>query len=480
VTAAPAAAPGGLRYASGPGRWVLGATVLGSGVAFLDGTVVNVALPTIARQLHAGLADLQWISDAYLLTLGALIILGGSLGDRFGRRRMFVLGLAAFTGASVICGLAPNTPVLIAARAVQGIGGALLTPGSLAIISASFVVGDRARAVGLWSGLSGVSVAIGPFIGGWLVDSVSWRAIFFINVPIAAVAIAIAARHVPETRDGQARGRLDYPGALIISLGLAGLVYALIDGPSNGWPTLTIVAGVAGTLLLLTFPLVELRTRLPMVPLGLFRSRQFSGANLMTFFVYAALSVTAFLLVLHLQQDLHYSALAAGTAFLPASVLLMLLSSRSGALAQRIGAQLPMTVGPIVAALGLLLLAGVRPGDSYVAAVFPGVVVFGAGLTLIVAPLTAAVMAAVDAHNLGVGSAINNATARIGGLLAVAVVPALAGLTSASTHLAGVPLNDGFTAAMRIGAVMLAVGGGIAALTIRRVAPSTEAEGAAA
>jgi EmrB/QacA subfamily drug resistance transporter len=480
VTAAGAAAPTGVRYASRAGRLILAATVLGSGVAFLDGTVVNVALPTIARQLHAGLADLQWIADAYLLTLGALIILGGSFGDRFGRRRVFVVGLVAFTCASVICGLAPNTLVLIAARAVQGIGGALLTPGSLAIISACFVPEDRARAVGLWSGLSGVSVAIGPFIGGWLVDRVSWRAIFFINVPIAALAITIALRAIPETRDSDATGRLDYPGAVIISAGLVGVVYALIDGPSNGWSMPTLIAAAAGAFLLLAFPLVELRRRRPMVPLQLFRSRQFSGANVTTFFVYAALSVTGFLLILHLQQDLHYSALAAGTAFLPASVLLMLLSSRSGALAQRIGARLPMTVGPLVAALGLILLSGVRPGDSYVVAVLPGVLVFGAGLTLIVAPLTAAVMAAVDAHHVGVGSAINNATARIGGLLAVAVVPALAGLSAASTHLAGVSLNDGFTAAMRISAVMLAVGGVIAALTIRRVAPPSSATGAAA
>ncbi len=443
--------------------------MLGSGVAFLDGTVVNVALPTIERQLHAGLSDLQWIADAYLLTLGALIILGGSFGDRFGRRRMFVVGLVAFTLASVACGLAPNTLVLIAARAVQGVGGALLTPSSLAIISASFVAEDRARAVGLWSGLSGVSVAIGPFIGGWLVDSVSWRAIFFINVPIAAAAVAIALRHVPETSDPAAGGRFDYGGVAVISVGLAAVVYALIDGPSAGWTRATVVAGVAGAMLLLAFPVVELRTTRPMVPLRLFRSQQFSGANLTTFFVYAALSVTAFLLVLHLQQDLHYSALAAGTAFLPASVLLTLLSSRSGALAQRVGPRLPMTVGPLVAAVGLLLLAGVRPGDSYLVAVLPGVLVFGAGLTLIVAPLTAAVMAAVDARNLGVGSAINNATARIGGLLAVAVVPALAGLSAASTHLTGVSLNDGFTASMRIGAAMLVVGGMIAALTIRRV-----------
>ncbi|HWF57571.1 MAG TPA: DHA2 family efflux MFS transporter permease subunit [Candidatus Dormibacteraeota bacterium] len=477
---AAAAPPAGARYSSPAGRWIIAATVLGSGVAFLDSTVVNVALPTIARDLHTGLTDLQWISDAYLLTLGALIILGGSLGDRFGRRWIFVLGLTAFTAASVICGLAPNTLVLIVARALQGIGGALLVPGSLAIISASFAAQDRARAVGLWSGLSGVSVAVGPFFGGWLVDSVSWRAIFFINVPLSAAAVAIAVRHVPETRDDTATGRPDFVGAAVISLGLAGVVYALIEGPSNGWSAAALSAGIVGALLLLAFPFTELRVRSPMVPLRIFASRQFSGANLTTFAVYAALSVTAFLLILHLQQDLHYSALGAGTAFLPASVLLILFSSRAGALAQRIGPRVPMTVGPLLAAVGLIMLSGIQPGDSYLAAVLPGVLVFGAGLTVIVAPLTAAVMAAVEPHHLGVGSAINNATARIGGMLAVAVVPALAGLTGASTHLAGVSLTNGFTASMRISAAMLVAGGLIAAISIRRIAPVTPATAATA
>jgi EmrB/QacA subfamily drug resistance transporter len=469
-----------VRYASSAGRWVIAATVLGSGVAFLDGTVVNVALPTISRDLHTGLSDLQWITDAYLLTLGALIILGGSLGDRYGRRRVFVLGLISFTAASVICGAAPNTLVLIAARALQGIGGALLVPGSLAIISASFAAQDRARAVGLWSGLSGVSAVVGPFVGGWLVDAVSWRAIFFLNVPLAAAAVLIALRHVPETRDDTAVGRPDYIGAVVVSLGLVGVVYALIDGPSNGWSMPATVAGIAGALLLIGFPFLELRVRIPMVPLRIFASQQFSGANLTTFAVYAALSVVSFLLVLHLQQDMHYSALAAGTAFLPAGLLLIAFSSRAGALAQRIGPQLPMTGGPLIAAVGLLLLAGVRNGDGYLTSVLPGVVVFGAGLTITVAPLTAAVMAAVDAHHFGVGSAINNATARIGGLLAVAVVPALAGLTAASSHLAGVSLNDGYTMSMRISAGMLVAGGLIAALTIRHIAPPSEASAAAA
>lgn len=468
-----------MRYTSVAGRWIIATTVLGSAVAFLDSSVVNVALPTISRDLHTGLTDLQWISDAYLLTLGALIILGGSLGDRHGRRRMFVIGLVAFTAASAVCGLAPNAVVLIAARALQGVGGALLTPGSLAIISACIAPADRARAVGLWSGLGGAVAAAGPFVGGWLVDAVSWRLIFFINVPIAAAAVWMAVRHVPETRDDEVTHRLDYGGAVTISLGLAGVVYALIEGPGGGWPVATVAAGVVGGCLLLAFPVIELRRRRPMVPLRLFASRQFSGANLTTFAVYAALSATSFLFVLHLQQDLHYSALQAGTSFLPAIALLTLFSSRAGALGQRIGPRLPMTLGPITAAAGLILLSGVRAGDGYLTSVFPGVLVFGAGLTLTVAPLTAAVMAAVDSHHLGVGSAINNATARIGGLLAVAVVPALAGLTSASSHLAGVPLTEGFASAMRICAGLLVVGGVLAVATIRRIAPAVAVTGAA-
>ena len=464
-----------MRYGTAAGRWVLAATVLGSGVAFLDGTVVNVALPAIARDLHSGLTDLQWISDAYLLTLGAFIVLGGSLGDRLGRRRVFVIGLTAFTAASVICGLAPNTIVLIFARGLQGVGGALLVPGSLAIISACFVPNDRARAVGLWSGMSGVVTAAAPFVGGWLIDSVSWRAIFFINVPLAAAAVAVAVRRVPESRDEAATGHVDVEGAMLISLGLAGVVYALIEGPAHGWSALVLAAAIVGTALLVAFPPIEARRDNPMVPLGIFRSRQFTGANLTTVTVYAALSVSLFLLVLHLQQDLGYTALQAGTAFLPASVLLILLSSRAGALAQRFGAQLPMTLGPLMAAVGVLLLSGIRPHDTYLAAILPGVIVFGAGLTLTVAPLTAAVMAAVDARHLGVGSAINNATARVGGLLAVAVVPGLAGLGAASSHLAGVSLSAGYTAAMRISAGLLVAGGLIAFATIRRVAPADEA-----
>jgi EmrB/QacA subfamily drug resistance transporter len=468
-----------VRYRSASGRWIVVATVLGSGVAFLDSTVVNVALPTISRDLHTGLTALQWISDAYLLTLGALIILGGSLGDRFGRRRVYVLGLTSFTAASVLCGLAPNVTVLIVARGLQGIGGALLVPGSLALISATFVDEDRAAAVGLWSGLSGVVTAAGPFVGGYLVDSFSWRLIFFINVPLAAAAVLLALRHVPESADESGAGRPDYMGALTISFGLAGVVYALIEGPASGWDAVTIGAAVVGAVLLLAFPILERNRQHPLVPLKLFASQQFSGANLTTFVVYAALSATLFLLILHLQQDLHYSALGSGLSFLPATLLLTLFSSRAGALGQRIGPRLPMTAGPVLAAVGLLLLAGSRSGDSYLGSILPGILVFGAGLTLTVAPLTAAVMAAVESRHLGVGSAINNATARIGGLIAVAVIPALAGLTTASSRLSGVSLNAGFTTAMYISAGMLVAGGLIALLTIRRITPATPTSAAA-
>ncbi|MDQ2961125.1 MAG: DHA2 family efflux MFS transporter permease subunit [Candidatus Dormibacteraeota bacterium] len=457
----------------------MAATVLGSGVAFLDSTVVNVALPTISRDLHTGITALQWISDAYMLTLSALIILGGSLGDRFGRRRVYVLGLISFTAASVLCGLAPNVTVLIIARGLQGIGGAMLVPGSLALISAAFVDEDRAAAVGLWSGLSGVVTAAGPFVGGYLVDAFSWRLIFFINIPVATAAVLLALRHVPESADESGAGHPDYAGALTISLGLGGVVYALIEGPASGWDAVTVGAGVVGALLLLAFPVLELNRPHPLVPLKLFASQQFTGANLSTFAVYAALSATLFLLILHLQQDLHYSALAAGLSFLPATLLLTLFSSSAGAVAQRIGPRLPMTAGPVLAAVGLVLLAGSRPGDSYVASILPGVLVFGAGLTLTVAPLTAAVMAAVDSRHLGVGSAINNATARIGGLIAVAVIPALAGLTAASSQLSGVSLNAGFTSAMHISAGMLVAGGLIALLTIRRIAPVSPTSAAA-
>jgi EmrB/QacA subfamily drug resistance transporter len=472
----------GLRYGTAGARWVMLVTVLGSGVAFLDGTVVNVALPSIGREFHAGLSDLQWTVDAYLLTLGSLIVIGGSLGDLFGRRRVLVLGLAGFSLASLGCGLAPSATALIVARAVQGVAGALLVPSSLAVLSAAMAQEDRGRAVGAWSGLGGVWTAVGPFLGGWLVDAASWRLVFLINLPVAAVTIWAAQTHVPETLDEGAPRHVDLPGALTIALGLAGVVYALIQGPAYGFGPLTIALGVAGAAALALFPLVELRSQNPMVPLEMFASRQFSGANLTTFAVYGALGTATFLFVVHLQRDLHYTALESGIAFLPAMAVMTALSAQAGRLAQRIGPRWPMTVGPIVAGAGLALMGLVTPGSSYVTGVLPAVLVFGAGMTLTVAPLTAAVLAAVEDRHLGVGSAVNNAVARIASLLAVAILPAAAGLATATTPAA---FQAGYTRALLISAALCAAGGLVALLTIRggrkvRPAPQVHATHACA
>jgi EmrB/QacA subfamily drug resistance transporter len=435
-------------------RWVLLATVLGSGVAFLDGTIVNVALPAIADDLDAGLGDLQWVLNSYLVTLSAFVLLGGSLGDRYGRRRVFLLGLGGFTGASVLCGLAPNVGVLIGARAVQGIGAALLVPGSLAILSATFHPDDRAAAVGAWSGLGGVAGAIGPFVGGYLIDAVSWRVAFLINLPLAA-GVVVASRHVPETK-ASGEAHLDLLGALTASAGLALATYALIESQ--------IAVGFVGLAVLGVFVVVEARSPAPMLPLTLFRSRQFSGANLTTLAVYAALSGAFFLLVLQLQVALGYSALEAGSALLPVTLLMLGLSARAGALAQRIGPRLPMTVGPVIVAAGLLLWTRVDAGSTYAAAVLPGALVFGLGLSLTVAPLTATIMASSDEEHLGAASGVNNAIARIAGLLAVAVLPLVIGLDTAGSAGA---LDGSVDDAMLITAGLALIGGLVAFATVR-------------
>ena len=446
------------------GRWVIAASVLGSGIAFLDGTVVNAALPAISRELDANLGDLQWVLTGYLLTLGSLLVLGGSLGDRFGRRKIFVIGLVAFAATSLLCAIAPDTGTLIAARCAQGVAAALLVPNSLAMVSASFDVLDRGRAIGAWSGLGGIATAIGPFLGGYLIDSVSWRWVFVINLPLSAVAILIALRHVPESRDEHAGAHLDVAGSALLTVGLAGVVYALIEGPGGDWTVTTVGVGIVGVLALLAFLLVEARIANPMVPLGIFRSEQFSGANAVTFAVYAAIGTVTFLLVVHLQTDLGYSALEAGASLLPITACMLLLSARAGALAQRIGPRWPMTIGPLVVAVGMALLGRVEPGTTYWATVFPALIVLGLGLSLTVAPLTATVLGAVEDAHAGIASAINNSVARIAGLLAVAVLPAAAGLTAAQ----GLDLDDGFGRAMYISAVLAAVGGVLAFFTIRR------------
>ena len=461
-------------YGSTPGRWILVATVLGSGMAMLDGTVVNVALPSIGKDLGAQVAGLQWVLTAYLITLSALILIGGSLGDRFGRRRVFLVGVAWFTVASVACAAAPNLVVLIAARALQGVGGALLVPGSLAIIESSFSPDDRGRAIGMWSALGGVATAIGPLAGGWLVTAVSWRLIFVLNVPLA-VAVVAASRHVPESRDPDAAPHIDGGGAALVVVGLAALTFALIEGPTASTDVVGVVlAGLVGVGGLVGFVVVEHRSRAPMLPLSIFSSRQFTVANVVTFAVYAALGGVLFLLAVDLQQVLGYSALAAGAAMLPITIIMLLLSSRAGALSQRIGPRLPMTAGPLIIAGGLLMMGRIGAGSDYVTDVLPAVVVFGLGLALTVAPLTTTVLAAVDARHAGLASGVNNAVARVAGLLAVALLPALAGLTG-SAYREPVRFSSGFHTAVLIGAGLCVVGGLSAAVGItnpRRAATS--------
>jgi len=441
---------------------VLAATVLGSSLAMLDATIVNVALPRIGRQFGASLAGLQWTVNAYTLTLAGLILLGGSLGDRFGRRRVFVIGVIWFAIASALCGLAPGIGVLIAARALQGIGGALLTPGSLAIIQASFTPADRPRAIGAWSGLGGVAGAIGPFLGGWLIATAGWRWAFLLNLPLAVLVVLVAARHVPETRDESEQHGFDVLGAVLAALTLAGLTYALTEAPASGSKAPVVVAAVAGVAAGVSFVLVERRRSSgrgpsPMLPLDIFRSRQFTAVNVVTFIVYGGMSVQFFLLVVDLQVVAGYSPIVAGTALLPVTILMLLLSARAGALAQRLGPRYPMTAGLILAATGMALTLRVGPHASYLADVLPAALVFGLGLSMVVAPLTATVLATADIQHAGVASGVNNAVARAAGLLAVAGIPPAVGLTGTAYNDPGL-FNQGFHRAMLIAAVLLLVG----------------------
>ena len=445
---------------------MLGITVLGSSIAFLEATVVNVALPAIGEDLGADVAGLQWIINGYLLTLAALILLGGSLGDRYGRRRIFNIGVIWFAAASVLCAVAPNADILIAARVIQGIGGALLTPGSLAIIEATFYPEDRGRAIGAWSALGGVAAAIGPLLGGWLIEAVSWRAIFFINLPIAAFVVWGAERHVPESRDPTITGRLDFPGSALASLALAGLTFTVIQAPVDGFDSPMVLAAlVIGLVSAVAFVFVERRSPEPMMPLSIFDSRQFSSANVVTFVVYAAMGGVFFFLVVFLQVSLGYSPIAAGAASLPITALMLAFSPRAGALAQRIGPRLPLTLGPIGIAIGMLMMTTIDPGDSYVGSVLPAVIVFGLGLTLVVAPITATVLAAADERHAGVASGVNNAVARTAGLAAVAALPLIVGLTGAD-YEDPAAMTDAFHGAVLACAVLALAGGVLAWLTI--------------
>ncbi len=471
----PAEPSPGVAYESTAGRWLLAVAVVGSGMAFLDSTVINVALPDIGRDLGAGTSSLQWILNGYLLTLASLILLGGSLGDRYGRRRVFVLGVGLFTAASLLCAVAPSAELLIFARLLQGIGGALLTPGSLALIEASFRPADRARAIGAWSGLGGVAAALGPLLGGYLIGAVSWRAIFLINLPLGAFVVWAASRHVPETRDPTASGSLDLRGAGLAALGLAGVTYALIEAPNGGASAPILLTGAVGLLALAAFFADERRSPSPMLPLEIFRSRQFSAANGVTFVVYAALGGFFFLLVSFLQISLGYTPIEAGAASLPVTLLMLALSARSGALAQRIGARIPLTVGPLVIALGLLLMTRIEPGERYVTTILPAAIVFGLGLVAVVAPVTATVLAAADSRHSGIASGVNNAVARVAGLLAVAVLPAVAGL-SGDNFYDQAKMTDGFHVGMVVCAVLAAAGGILAWFTISSTVLHPEAE----
>jgi EmrB/QacA subfamily drug resistance transporter len=469
-----------LKYASSKGRWVIAGTVLGSGIAAIDATVVGIALPAIGKDFHATVASLQWIVDGYTLTLAGLLLLGGALGDTYGRRKLFMIGTVWFALASLACGLSPDEWFLIIARVLQGVGAALLTPGSLAILQASFSPDDRPRAIGAWSGLGGVATAIGPFVGGWLISAVSWRLVFFINLPVAIAVVAISARHVPESRAPGPRGPLDSTGAVMISLALAGITYSLIAAADSGWGSpLVLTSLLAGVALFAAFCVRESRSSNALLPLGVFRSRQFSAANAVTFVVYGALGGALFLVPVVLQEVCGYSPLEAGVALLPITVIMLFLSARSAALAARIGPRLQMTAGPLVIAVGMALFTRVHGNGDYLTQVLPAVLVFGLGLAINVAPLTATALSAVPAEHSGIASAVNNDVARVASLIAVAVLPGLAGITG-EAYLHPADLLHGFHTAVLISAVASAAGGVLAALTITNPARARKRPGAPA
>lgn len=458
------------------GRLTLTAVTLGSGIAILDGSVVNVALRAVGTELDASLEQLQWVINGYMLALASLVLVGGALGDRFGRRRLYLLGMAWFLVASVLCSVAQTPGQLITMRVLQGVGAALLTPGGLAIIQSTFRREDRAAAIGTWAGLSGIAAAIGPFVGGWLVDHAGWRWIFGINIPLCLVVIALTLRATPESRDTEATGRgFDVLGGSLTVVSLGAATYALTASATMSRPVLAAVGALAvaaGA----GFVVVESRSRTPLVQLSLFADRVFSAANAMTFVVYGALGGVFFILVLHLQVSAGWSALSAGLTGLPATIALMLLSSRAAQLSERIGPRVPMSLGPVTCAAGVLLLLPAGR-DATWWTVLPGLVVFALGLALLVSPLTSTVLAAAPNRYAGVASGVNNAVARAGSLLAVAALPALVGL-SGDDYLDPSAMTAGFRASMVVCAVLLTVGGivswfGLAARRVRENLPAT-------
>jgi EmrB/QacA subfamily drug resistance transporter len=445
---------GGLALDSSSGRIALLATVAASGMASLDATVVNVALPHIGHDLGADVSSLQWVLTGYLLSLASLILLGGALGDRYGRRKVFIIGTIWFAGASLLCGAAPNVQVLVAARVLEGVGAALLTPGSLAILQASFRKSDRAKAVGAWSGLGGVFGAMGPFLGGWLVDGPGWRWAFLINVPVAALVVFCALRAVPETLDPHAPRHLDIAGAGLGIVSLGAATWALTEAGPRGWtdPAIAVSASIA-VVSIAAFVFRMRRARNPLVPPTLFASREFTVTNLATVLMYAAIGVTFFLVAYELQVGAGWSALEAGAALLPTTLLMVLFSAKSGDLAQRIGPRLQLTAGPLIAACGLLLLARIGPDVSWARDVLPGSLVFGLGLVTFVAPLTATVMGSVSADHVSIASGVNNAVARTASLASLSVIPVVSGL---STATGATEVTDAFRFSLVLAAALAA------------------------
>ncbi|MEP7065229.1 MAG: MFS transporter [Gemmatimonadota bacterium] len=467
-----------MQLRSAAGRWVVAGSVLGSGAVFLESSVVNVALPAIARDFHVGIIGLQWVINGYLLTLSALMLLGGALGDRFGRPRVFALGSVAFAFASLGCALAPGLNLLVLLRAVQGAAGALLVPNSLAMLDTAFEGEERGAAIGQWAAWSAVSTAAGPFAGGWLVDALSWRWVFSAVILFALAAALIVTRHIAQGEVTHSRTeststeRIDYLGAALGTLALAGIVGALMTGPALGFADWRIVGAlVGGVVCLVAFVLVERRVSHPILPLLIFRSQQFSGVNAATFLVYGALSGLFFLLMPQLQSNLHYSALRAGAALTPANVIMLALSPIAGRASARVGPRILMTVGALIAAVGMVLFARVQPGVSYLTTILPATIVFGVGLSVLVAPLTSAVLSAVKESDTGIASGINNAVARLAGLISTATLPLAAGI-GGTAKLEGAAYATGYARAMLISAGLCAMGALVAWVMVRSVHPS--------